>query len=72
MSSSQMDIRLPMGVMFCILGAVIAVYGAFTNGDAMYLDHSLGINVNLWWGTAMLLFGLLMLAILWRSRSRAR
>jgi hypothetical protein len=27
----------------------------------MYALHSLGLNVNLWWGLAMLLFGAVML-----------
>jgi hypothetical protein len=29
---------------------------------AMY-DRSLGININLWWGLVMLIFGALMLAL---------
>jgi hypothetical protein len=58
-----MDIRLPMGLMFSIIGLIIAVYGFATKGDAMYDQHSLGLNVNLCWGSAMLLFGLAMLAL---------
>jgi hypothetical protein len=58
-----MDIRLPMGLMFSIIGAIIAVYGAATSGNEMYRQFSLGININLWWGLAMLLFGLAMLAL---------
>ena len=27
-----MDIRLPMGLMFAIIGAIIAIYGAVTSG----------------------------------------
>jgi hypothetical protein len=72
MGSAQLDIRLPMGIMFCVIGAVIAVYGAFTNNSSMYDDHSLGININLWWGTAILLFGLLMLALMWKSRQTTK
>jgi hypothetical protein len=58
-----MDIRLPMGLMFSIIGAIIAVYGMATSGNEMYAEHSLGININLWWGLVMLLFGLAMLAL---------
>ena len=58
-----MDIRLPMGLMFSIIGLIIAVYGLKTNGDPMYAQHSLGININLWWGAVMLIFGLVMLAL---------
>ena len=61
MSESSMDIRLPMGLMFSLIGAIIAVYGMFTPGDAIYAEHSLGININLWWGLAMTAFGVVML-----------
>jgi hypothetical protein len=67
MSNAGMDIRLPMGLMFCIIGGLIAVYGATTNGDPMYQDRSLGINVNLCWGSVLLLFGLIMLGLVWRA-----
>lgn len=67
-SSSGMDIRLPMGLMFCIIGAMIAIFGVMTSGDQMYKDHSLGINVNLCWGSALLLFGLMLLGLVWWAK----
>jgi hypothetical protein len=70
MGSTQMDIRLPMGLMFLILGAIICVYGASTIGDPMYAEHSLGINVNLCWGSFLVLFGLAMLALVWRAKHK--
>jgi hypothetical protein len=70
MGSTQLDIRLPMGLMFCILGAIICVYGAMTMGDPMYAQHSLGINVNLCWGSFLVLFGLVMLALVWRAKQK--
>ena len=51
------DIRLPIGMMFSVFGLLVAGYGAATQGDEMYTRHSLGINVNLGWGMAMLIFG---------------
>jgi hypothetical protein len=70
-SGAGMDIRLPMGMMFLIIGVIIAVYGATTVGDPMYADHSLGINVNLWWGGVLVLFGLLMLALVMKSKAKS-
>jgi hypothetical protein len=64
-----MDIRLPMGLMFSIIGAVITVYGAFTRGSVMYSDHSLGININLWWGLVLLAFGVIMLLLSFRKKT---
>ena len=52
-----MDLRLPMGLMFVIIGAIIAGYGAMTGGNAMYAEHSLDYNINLIWGLVMLAFG---------------
>ena len=63
-SSSGMDIRLPMGLMFCIIGAMIAVYGIATLGDPMY-DRSAHINVNICWGSTLFLFGLALLGLVW-------
>ena len=59
----MLDLRLPMGLMFSLVGAMLTVYGFLTWGDKQYVERSLGINVNVCWGTALLLFGLVMLAL---------
>jgi len=55
-----MDLRLPIGYVFTIYGLMLAGYGIFTNGAAMY-EKSLKMNVNTYWGVLMLVFGLVML-----------
>jgi hypothetical protein len=57
----NLDIRLPIGLLFALLGALLALYGLATNflQPAMY-ERSLEININLWWGLVMLLFGSIM------------
>ncbi|HUL76284.1 MAG TPA: hypothetical protein VL691_03395 [Vicinamibacteria bacterium] len=55
-----LDIRYPIGLMFGIIGLLMVVYGLVTAGGPMY-QRSLGINVNVWWGAVLLLFGGLML-----------
>jgi hypothetical protein len=62
------DIKFPIGLMFTILGLLLTCYGFFTNSDAAMYKPSLGINVNLWSGFGMLVFGLLMLFFSYRSR----
>jgi hypothetical protein len=62
-----LDIRLPIGMMFTLLGAMLAVYGLATNSDAMY-QLSLGLNINLIWGGVLFLFGAVMLAFALRAR----
>ena len=54
-----LDIRLPIGLMFTILGLLLAGYGLL--GDKAVYQRSLGININLWWGLVMLIFGIVML-----------
>ena len=57
------DIRMPIGILFTLFGILLLGYGAATNKSAMYAEHSLGVNMNLWWGIALLCFGLAMLAL---------
>jgi len=57
------DIRMPIGLLFTLFGILLIGYGAATRENVMYADHSLGLNMNLWWGGALLVFGLAMLAL---------
>ena len=54
-----LDIRLPIGALFTILGVLLAGYGLGSN--ATIYQRSLGINVNLVWGMVLLVFGLVMI-----------
>jgi hypothetical protein len=53
----MLDIRLPIGLMFSLVGALLAAYGAITSGNAEIYKRSLDININLIWGIALLVFG---------------
>jgi hypothetical protein len=66
----QLDIRLPIGLMFGILGGLLVVFGLL--GDRTGLQHSLGINVNLWWGIVMFVFGALMFTFGRRGNATAQ
>ncbi|HEY2585921.1 MAG TPA: hypothetical protein VGI81_09175 [Tepidisphaeraceae bacterium] len=66
----ELDVRLPMGGMFALLGGVLTIYGLVTLHDPY--RSSLGININLWWGLLILLFGILMLLLAFRARGKAR
>jgi hypothetical protein len=57
------DIRMPIGMLFTLFGILLIGYGAATQGSAMYDLHSLGVNMNVWWGGALMAFGLAMLAL---------
>jgi len=65
-----MDIRIPIGLLFVILGIILAAFGIFTLNDAELYARSLGRNVNLWTGVLMLVFGggMLLFPILGKKR----
>jgi len=63
------DIRMPIGFLFGLFGLILVVYGIATSGAAEY-SKSLGINVNLLWGSVMLIFGGAMLGLAVLSRAR--
>jgi hypothetical protein len=61
----RLDVRFPIGGMFTIFGVILTVYG-IVSSPAIY-EKSLGINVNLWWGLVLLIFGLVMLGFAYRA-----
>ena len=57
-----LDIKVPIGLMFTILGLLLTIFGLATGGNAELYERSLDININLWTGLAMLVIGVFMLA----------
>ncbi len=66
----QLDIRLPIGLMFTVIGVLLVVFGAIA--DKNIYKSSLGINVNLWWGLVVLVFGIVMFLLGRRGTATAR
>ena len=64
----MVDIRIPIGLMFTIIGVIISIMGLVTMSDAEMYQKSLGINVNLFMGVLMLIFGLIMLFFALRKK----
>jgi hypothetical protein len=64
------DLRLPIGIMFSLFGAMLVIFGAVSSKE-IYETHSLGININLLWGAVLLVFGAAMLFLTWRARDKA-
>jgi hypothetical protein len=55
-----LDIRIPLGLVFLIIGGIMGIFGIFTNGNTELYQKSLGININLVWGGLMFAFGAIM------------
>ncbi len=62
-----LDIRWPIGLMFSLIGIILVVFGLFTGSNTEIYQRSLGMNVNLYWGLLLLVFGGTMLVLAWRG-----
>ena len=56
-----LDIKIPIGLMFSILGIILTIHGIVTEGNTEMYEQSLGHNINLWSGIFMMIFGAFML-----------
>jgi hypothetical protein len=65
-----LDIRWPIGILFTIYGTALIVYGLLA--DPAIFENSLGVNIDVWWGAAMLGFGLCMAGLAWRASRRSQ
>jgi hypothetical protein len=59
----MIDIKLPIGLMFSALGILLTIYGITTMSNTEMYVKTFGINMNLWSGLGMLVFGGLMLIL---------
>ena len=66
----NLDLRIPMGLMFTLVGLILTVYGFSTQGSEIY-QKSMGINANLDWGIVRLIFGFTMFLLGRRGQREA-
>jgi hypothetical protein len=64
----RFDLRLPIGLLFSIFGAILVIYGFVAPAESY--RQSLGINVNLYWGVVLCAFGGVMLGFAIRARGK--
>lgn len=48
-----LDIRWPIGLMFSLIGVLLVAFGLVKSSESMTLD----ININLYWGAVLVVFG---------------
>jgi hypothetical protein len=63
-----LDIRLPIGIIFTTYGIILILYGIVA--DPAIFISSMAVNIDLWWGLALLVFGLLMGLLAFRASPR--
>ncbi|MFB3921170.1 MAG: hypothetical protein ACE145_05575 [Terriglobia bacterium] len=61
-----LDIRWPIGIIFTVYGVIMIAYGAIAD-PSIFAERSMGVNIDVWWGAAMLVFGLFMGALAFRA-----
>jgi ABC-type amino acid transport system permease subunit len=64
----MLDLRVPSGWFFTVLGLILLGMGIFAPDTRAALSDA---NVNLYSGIPMLVFGLIMLLLAWRGSRRA-
>ena len=65
----SLDLRIPMGLLFSLVGAILFAFGLVTQGSPIYAGIQ-GLNVNLWWGLVLLAFGVTMFVLGRRGQKR--
>jgi hypothetical protein len=64
------DPRIAVGMFFTLTGTILAAFGLSTRDRTDVYQKSLGLDANLWWGLALLVFGIAMLAFGRRGQAR--
>ena len=65
-----LDLRLPIGMMFSLVGVLLTLAGLLSASKPETYKCALGININLYWGLVLLVFGVLMFVSAWRARGK--
>ena len=69
-AEGSLDLRLPIGGLFTVLGVMLAGFGLVTGGNTEMYAKSAGMNINLIWGVVMLVTGLIFLGLAKRGAAK--
>lgn len=64
----RIDVRIPIGLLFGVVGILLTVYGAATRGEPGTAPT--GVPIDLVWGIVLLVFAAAMLLLAWRHARR--
>ena len=63
-----LDLKVPLGGLLVFYGIILDLYGFFSNKDIYH--KSLGVNINLIWGTVILVLGVILLFVCLRKKEK--
>jgi hypothetical protein len=65
-----LDIRKPIGLLLLLIGVQLTIYGTLSSPEEY--QRALGLNVDLYWGVVLIVFGSLFLISGYRGQKRPR
>ena len=68
-ATGDLDVRVPIGALFTLLGLLLTLYG-FLEPAALKAAFTKDGQINMWWGLVMLVFGITMLLVSRPPRDR--
>lgn len=66
----NLDLRIPMGMMFAMMGAVLMAFGLAAHNRPELSARIPHASADLWWGMVLLVFGMLVLSLGRRGQGR--
>ena len=66
----MMDLRLPIGIFFVLVGIIMTAYGVVSPHDIPNITEK--VNINLYWGIVLLVFGIPMTIFGWIAEQKAK
>lgn len=68
--TNDVDPRITVGMFFTLTGTILAAFGLSTRDRTDVYVKSLGLDANLWWGLALVVFGIVLLAFGRRGQAK--
>jgi Na+/H+ antiporter NhaD/arsenite permease-like protein len=66
----MIDLRLPIGIFFVLVGIIMTAYGVISPHNIPNITEK--VNINLYWGIVLFLFGAPMTIFGWMADAKAR
>ncbi|MBS1953496.1 MAG: hypothetical protein JST89_04900 [Cyanobacteria bacterium SZAS-4] len=67
----MLDVRKPIGWLFTIYGVVLIGWGMIQPQITQIEGHNIDFNLNLIWGSLMLVFGILMNVLVYTDKTKS-
>ncbi len=66
----MIDLRLPIGIFFILVGLIITIYSIIAPAYVPHIKEH--INIDLYWGIVLLIFGIPMTIFGWMAEQKSK